>query len=156
MIVTEENIGDIICRFDTGARFQVVDITDTGMLILAEDGVKDHITSHSVNGEVVHDEEQINSFHQNKKLGQSLLAAEQAAGRRLNGNPPDSLATEEASRVSQIVQAQRQAFFDRLCTECGARQTEHNQSFDNILKSAKDRSANQHQEKGMQQNNLTR
>ena len=149
-------IGAVICRYDTGERFQVAAITDTGLSVLTEDGVEDHIPSHSVNGGVEHNEDQINSFQQHRKLGQSLLAAEQAAQRRLNPDHSNSLVAEEASRVSQIVQEQRQAFHDRLCIECNSRKKEHLRSFDDVLKSAKDRSANQHQEQGVQPNNLTR
>lgn len=157
MIVTEENIGDIVCQHDTGERFQVADITDTGMSILTEDGVEKHLDSHTINGGVEQDAAQINIFQQNRSLGRSLLVAEQAAQRRLTSNHPDSPAAEEASRVSQIVQAQRQAFLDRLRTECGTRQVEHNQSFDDKLSSAKERSASQqNQEPGIQHNNFTR
>ena len=117
MVVTKEQIGNVFCRYDNGERFIVNNVSDDLMFYQRENGVRECVSVHSVNGGVARDPARVEAFHTNLALARVLEGAEKAARNRLSSHKYDELERREASRVLSMVGEQRVAMDDRLKSE---------------------------------------
>ena len=117
MVISKDNIGDIICEFPTGKRFLVGNVEDRFCYRQEENGWRTCSTERLVEGGVERDLDRVSSFHDNLNLALALDAAELAAVRRLVPGQYDTMEQQEAARVLEIVDEQRQAFHSRLQNE---------------------------------------
>ncbi len=116
MVITKENIGDVICQYNNGERFKVQNISDNVLFIQKEDGTYASFASCIVAGGVEYDEARIASFHTNLSLARVLNAAQAAVERRFTPDQYDVVERQNASRVSEVVAEQRAEFSRRLQT----------------------------------------
>ena len=117
MIITKDNIGDIICEYSSGERFLVDNIADRYLYRQEENGENTCIIMQEIAGGIETDEARIDSFHSNVALAKALEAAEMAALRRLVPGQYDSREQQQAARVLEIVDDQRSTFLSRLRQE---------------------------------------
>ena len=114
MVITKENIGDVVCEYSSGKRFLINNMSDGYIYCLEENGENTCIMAQEDSYGIETDENRIASFHNNVALAQALDAAELAALRRLVPGQYDFREQQEAARVLEIVDDQRTIFLSRL------------------------------------------
>lgn len=118
MNITPENVGDILCYYETGKRIRIQEVSDNFVFFKSETGETFTMRDFSADVLPEKDADRISRFEANIRIGEALnLSEKKALSVIAAGNAVSSQEREDAERVLKVVDEQRDNITKRLNLE---------------------------------------